>query len=158
MGHRSFRALRHVRFGRWAMHRMQIAGARIGPLMQIAKSNLLWRNEAFDSSHGGKVWHFTEVCLSGGKLAPIQNFTAFSTEANFISVYMGLYPVPSPSFFSQLAGKEKWSPDTHVIKCLRPTTAFVVHGCNSDWLFLAWVFMPYLMYCFDNCMVNAIIK
>jgi hypothetical protein len=36
------------------MHRMQIAGARIGPLMQIAKSNLLWRNEAFDSSHGGK--------------------------------------------------------------------------------------------------------
>jgi hypothetical protein len=27
-----FRALRHVRFGRWAMHRMQIAGARIGAL------------------------------------------------------------------------------------------------------------------------------
>jgi hypothetical protein len=24
-----------------------------------------------------------------------------------ISVYMGLYPVPRPSFFSQLAGKEK---------------------------------------------------
>jgi hypothetical protein len=52
-----FRALRHVRFGRWTMHRMQIAGARIGPLMQIAKSNLLWRNKAFDSSHGGKdIW------------------------------------------------------------------------------------------------------
>jgi hypothetical protein len=52
-----FRTLRHVRFGRWAMHRMQIAGARIGALMQIAKSNLLWRNEAFDSSQGGKdIW------------------------------------------------------------------------------------------------------
>jgi hypothetical protein len=36
------------------MHRMQIVGARIGLLMQIAKSNLLWCNEAFDSSHGGK--------------------------------------------------------------------------------------------------------
>jgi hypothetical protein len=99
---------------------------------------------------GGGVWYFTEVCFSGGRLAPIQNFTACFTEANFISVYMGLYPVPRPSFFSQLAGKEKWSPDTHVIKCLCPTTAFMVHGCNSDWLFLAWVFMPYLMYCFDN--------
>jgi hypothetical protein len=53
-----FRSLRHVRFGRWAMRRMQIASARIGPLlMQIAKSNLLWRNEALDSSHGGKdIW------------------------------------------------------------------------------------------------------
>jgi hypothetical protein len=36
------------------MHRMQIAGARIGPLMQLQNQNLLWRNEAFDSSHGGK--------------------------------------------------------------------------------------------------------
>jgi hypothetical protein len=49
-----FRALCHGRFVRWAMHRMQIVGARIGLLMQIAKSNLLWCNEAFDSSHGGK--------------------------------------------------------------------------------------------------------
>ena len=39
------------------------------------------------------VWHFTvltEVCLSGGKPAPIPNLTACFTEANFISVYMGL--------------------------------------------------------------------
>ena len=56
-----FRALRHVRFGRWAMHRMQIAGARIGALMQIAKSNLLWRNDVFDSSHGGKDMQMRQI-------------------------------------------------------------------------------------------------
>jgi hypothetical protein len=55
---------------------------------------------------GGGGGHFTEV-WSGGKPAPIPNLTVCFTEANFISVYMGLYPVPRSSFFSQLAGKEK---------------------------------------------------
>ena len=50
---------------------------------------------AYTSRGGGDevVWHFTvltEVCLSGGKPAPIPNLTACFTEANFISVYMGL--------------------------------------------------------------------
>jgi hypothetical protein len=36
------------------------------------------------------LYRVTEVCLSGGKPAPTPNLTTCFTEANFISVYMGL--------------------------------------------------------------------
>jgi hypothetical protein len=60
----------------------------------------LYANETNNAAffRGLLVWRQT---------SPNANLTACFTEANFISVYMGLYPVPRPSFFSQLAGKEK---------------------------------------------------
>ena len=55
----------------------------------------------------GQSLTFYKGLLVWRQTSPNANLTACFTEANFISVYMGLYPVPRPSFFSQLAGKEK---------------------------------------------------